>query len=186
VEAFAGPLFDEISVGDDGGARTSRLIVTIFGDPAEEMRNWTGPAGDTVRDRYLAAFGRALSGLSPEELWFRMRGDPRRGGCGPRRGLQPAPFDQPVPDSGRGGPALGDHVPGGSDEGATDRDLTTRRRLEVLGRPEDRVVVTRSPAQLLSSNPTDRLPASRVRRGCRESSEVACPLVRWWLMAAPE
>ena len=71
MEAFAGPLFDEISVG---GARTSRLIVTIFGDPAEEMRNWTGPAGDTVRDRYLAAFGHALSGLSPQELWFRMRG----------------------------------------------------------------------------------------------------------------
>ena len=51
-----------------------RLIVTIFGDPAEEMRNWTGPAEDTVRDRYLAAFGRALPGLSAEELWFRMRG----------------------------------------------------------------------------------------------------------------
>jgi Tetracyclin repressor-like, C-terminal domain len=34
-----------------------------------------GPAAeDTVRDRYLAAFGRALPGLSPEELWFRMRG----------------------------------------------------------------------------------------------------------------
>jgi hypothetical protein len=29
---------------------------------------------DTVRDRYLAAFGRALPSLSPEELWFRMRG----------------------------------------------------------------------------------------------------------------
>ena len=30
------------------------------------------------------------------------------------------------PGSGRGGPALGDHVPGGSDERATDQDLTTR------------------------------------------------------------
>ena len=48
--------------------------MTIFGDPAEEMRSWTGPAEDTVRDRYLAAFGRALPGLSPQELWFRMRG----------------------------------------------------------------------------------------------------------------
>jgi hypothetical protein len=38
------------------------------------MRNWTGPAEDTVRDRYLAAFRRALSGLSAEELWFRLRG----------------------------------------------------------------------------------------------------------------
>jgi hypothetical protein len=55
------------------GDRTSRLIVTIFGDPAEEMRNWAGPAEDTVRDRYLAAFGRALPDLSPQELWFRMR-----------------------------------------------------------------------------------------------------------------
>ena len=73
VEAFAGPLFDEMP-GDEGGARTSRLIVTIITDPAEEMRNWTGPAEDTVRDRYLAAFGRALPSLSPEELWFRMRG----------------------------------------------------------------------------------------------------------------
>jgi AcrR family transcriptional regulator len=74
VEAFAGPLFDGMPAGDEGGARTSRLIMRILGDPAEEMRAWTGPAEDTVRDRYLAAFGRALPGLSPEELWFRVRG----------------------------------------------------------------------------------------------------------------
>jgi AcrR family transcriptional regulator len=74
VEAFAGPLFDEMPAGDESGARTSRLIVTIIGDPAEEMRSWTGAAEDAVRDRYLAAFGRALPDLSPEELWFRMRG----------------------------------------------------------------------------------------------------------------
>lgn len=74
VEAFAGPLFDEMPNGNEVGARTSRLIVTIISDPAEEMRNWTGPAEDSVRDRYLAAFGRALPLLSPEELWFRMRG----------------------------------------------------------------------------------------------------------------
>jgi AcrR family transcriptional regulator len=74
VAAFVGPLFDEMPAGDEGGARTSRLIVAILGDPAEEMRAWTGPAEDTVRDRYLAAFRRALPGLSPEELWFRMRG----------------------------------------------------------------------------------------------------------------
>jgi len=74
VEAFAGPLFDEMPAGHEGGARTSRLIVTIITDPAEEMRNWTGSAEDTVRDRYLVAFGRALPSLSPEELWFRMRG----------------------------------------------------------------------------------------------------------------
>jgi AcrR family transcriptional regulator len=74
VAAFAGPLFDEMPAGDEGGARTSRLIVTIISDPAEEMRTWTGPAEDTVRDRYIAAFGRALPGLSPQELWFRLRG----------------------------------------------------------------------------------------------------------------
>jgi AcrR family transcriptional regulator len=74
VAAFAGPLFDEMPADAEGGARRSRLIVTIFGDPAEEMRSWTGSAEDTVRDRYLAAFGRALPGLSPPELWFRMRG----------------------------------------------------------------------------------------------------------------
>ena len=74
VEAFAGPMFDGMPAGDESGARTSRLIVTILSDPAEEMRSWTGPADDTVRDRYLAAFGRALPGLSPEELWFRIRG----------------------------------------------------------------------------------------------------------------
>ncbi len=58
------------------GARTSRLILImrIFGDPAEEMRTWTGSAEDTVRDRYLAAFGRPLPGLSPAEPWFRIRG----------------------------------------------------------------------------------------------------------------
>jgi len=54
--------------------KTTILIVTVIADPAEEVRSWTGPAEDTVRDRYLAAFGRALPGLSPEELWFRMRG----------------------------------------------------------------------------------------------------------------
>jgi AcrR family transcriptional regulator len=74
VAAFAGPLFDEMPADDEGRARTSRLIVTIFSDPAEEMRNWTGSAEDTVRDRYLAAFARALPDLSPQELWFRMRG----------------------------------------------------------------------------------------------------------------
>ncbi|MFD8986258.1 TetR/AcrR family transcriptional regulator [Streptomyces sp. NPDC059564] len=73
VEAFAGPLFDEMPA-DDGGARTSRLIVTILSDPAEEARSWTGPAEDSVRERYFAAFARALPGLSPEELRFRMRG----------------------------------------------------------------------------------------------------------------
>ncbi|MFE4368865.1 TetR/AcrR family transcriptional regulator [Streptomyces sp. NPDC056835] len=74
VEAFAGPLFDEMPAGDEGGARTSRLIVTILSDPAEEARSWTGPAEDSVRERYLAAFARVLPGLSPEELWFRIRG----------------------------------------------------------------------------------------------------------------
>ncbi|MEV6423577.1 TetR family transcriptional regulator [Streptomyces sp. NPDC051662] len=74
VGAFAGPLFDGMPAGDEGGARTSRLIVTILSDPAEEARSWTGPDEDTVRERYLAAFGRALPGLSPEELLFRMRG----------------------------------------------------------------------------------------------------------------
>jgi AcrR family transcriptional regulator len=74
VEAFAGPLFDGMPAGDESGARTSRLIVRIIGDPAEEMRDWTGSAEDAVRDRYLATFGRAMPGLSPEELRFRMRG----------------------------------------------------------------------------------------------------------------
>jgi len=74
VEAFAGPLFDEMSADDEGGARTSRLIVTILSDPAEEARSWTGPDEDTVRERYLAAFARVLPGLSPEELRFRLRG----------------------------------------------------------------------------------------------------------------
>jgi AcrR family transcriptional regulator len=74
VEAFAGPLFDRMPAGDERGARASRLIVTILSDPAEEVRSWTGPAEDTVRDRYLAAFGRALPGLPTDELWFRMRG----------------------------------------------------------------------------------------------------------------
>uniref|UniRef100_A0AAU3H6V8 TetR family transcriptional regulator n=1 Tax=Streptomyces sp. NBC_01401 TaxID=2903854 RepID=A0AAU3H6V8_9ACTN len=74
VEAFAGPLFDEMPAGGEGGARTSRLIVTILSDPAEEARSWTGPAEDSVRERYFAAFTRVLPGLSPEELSFRMRG----------------------------------------------------------------------------------------------------------------
>jgi AcrR family transcriptional regulator len=74
VEAFAGPLFDRMPAGDEGGARTSRLIVTILVDPAEEMRAWTGPAEEMIRDRFVAAFRRALPGLAEEELWFRMRG----------------------------------------------------------------------------------------------------------------
>ncbi|MEV0278734.1 TetR family transcriptional regulator [Streptomyces sp. NPDC050610] len=74
VEAFAGPLFDEMPAGNESGARTSRLIVTILSDPAEEARSWTGPDEDTVRERYLAAFAHALPGLAPRELEFRMRG----------------------------------------------------------------------------------------------------------------
>ncbi|MEU5517414.1 TetR/AcrR family transcriptional regulator [Streptomyces griseoaurantiacus] len=74
VEAFVGPLFDEMRAGEEGGARTSRLIVMILSDPAEEVRGWTGPREDAVGERYLAAFARALPGLSPEELRFRMRG----------------------------------------------------------------------------------------------------------------
>ncbi|MFJ8935144.1 TetR/AcrR family transcriptional regulator [Streptomyces sp. NPDC102365] len=74
VEAFAGPLFDEMPAGDEGGTRTSRLIMTILSDPADEARSWTGPAEDSVRERYFAAFARVLPGLSQEELAFRMRG----------------------------------------------------------------------------------------------------------------
>jgi len=74
VEAFAGPLFDGMPAGDEGGARRSRLIVTILSDPAEEARSWTGTAEDSVRERYFTAFARALPGLSAEELSFRMRG----------------------------------------------------------------------------------------------------------------
>ncbi|MFJ2511526.1 TetR/AcrR family transcriptional regulator [Streptomyces griseoviridis] len=74
VEAFAGPLFDEMPAGDESGARRSRLIMTILTDPAEEARSWTGPDEAAVSERYLAAFGRALPGLLPEELLFRMRG----------------------------------------------------------------------------------------------------------------
>ena len=74
VAAFADPMFDEIPADDESCARTSRLIVTIFGDPAEETRSWTGAAEETMSDRYLEAFGRALPSLSPQELLFRMRG----------------------------------------------------------------------------------------------------------------
>ncbi|WP_367126329.1 TetR/AcrR family transcriptional regulator [Streptomyces phytohabitans] len=73
VEAFAGPLFDGMSV-DEGGERRSRLIMTILSDPANEVRGWTGPAEEAVRTRYLAAFARALPGVDSAELWFRMRG----------------------------------------------------------------------------------------------------------------
>jgi AcrR family transcriptional regulator len=74
VEAFVGPLFDRMRAGEEGGARTSRLIVMILSDPADEVRSWTGPREDAVGERYLEAFARALPGLPPEELRFRMRG----------------------------------------------------------------------------------------------------------------
>ncbi|WNV85540.1 TetR family transcriptional regulator [Umezawaea sp. Da 62-37] len=74
VEAFTGPMFDGMPAGEEGGARTSRLIMRILGDPAEEMRDWTGAAEADVGEGFLAAFGRALPGLSDGELWFRMRG----------------------------------------------------------------------------------------------------------------
>nr|WP_323747760.1 hypothetical protein [Catenulispora rubra] len=48
--------------------------MTIITDPAEEVRSSTDPPEDAVRDRYLAAYERALPGLAPEELLFRMRG----------------------------------------------------------------------------------------------------------------
>lgn len=66
VEAFAGPLFDEMPADDAGKARKSRLIVTILSDPAEEARSWSGPDEDAVRERYLTAFTRALPGLAPK------------------------------------------------------------------------------------------------------------------------
>ncbi|MFF5728285.1 TetR/AcrR family transcriptional regulator [[Kitasatospora] papulosa] len=74
VEAFVGPRFDEMPANDAGGARTSRLIMTSLGDPAEEARSWTGPAEAAVRERFLSAFARALPGVAPQELWFRLRG----------------------------------------------------------------------------------------------------------------
>ncbi|GAA1293995.1 TetR/AcrR family transcriptional regulator [Streptomyces javensis] len=74
VEAFIGPLVDGTPTGGEGSARTSRLLVMILSDPAEEVRSWAGPAQDEVRERYLAAFARTLPGLSPQELRFRMRG----------------------------------------------------------------------------------------------------------------
>ncbi|MGW6236480.1 TetR/AcrR family transcriptional regulator [Streptomyces sp. NPDC055094] len=89
-EAFAGPLFGEMPGGDEGGARTFRLIVTIVSDPAEEMRDWAGPAEDTVRDRYLAAFARTARPF-PGGTVVPDAGDPRRDGRGPRRGLQRIP-----------------------------------------------------------------------------------------------
>ncbi len=113
---------------DAGRARTSRLIVTIFGDVAEEMRGWIGPAEDAVRDRYLAAFRRALPDLSAKELWFRMRGILAVVAVDRVDVYHQPASASPSPGSGRGGPALGDHVPGGGDECATDRDLTSRWR----------------------------------------------------------
>ncbi|MEV6344821.1 TetR/AcrR family transcriptional regulator [Actinoplanes sp. NPDC051851] len=86
VEAFARPLFDDESEsggesgsesgsgGEAGSARRSRLIVAILVDPAEEMHGWMGAAEEAVQDRYLAAFTRALPGITPEELVFRTRG----------------------------------------------------------------------------------------------------------------
>ncbi|MFD8540375.1 TetR/AcrR family transcriptional regulator [Streptomyces rubrogriseus] len=74
VEAFAGPLFDDMPTDGDRGVHASRLIMTILSDPAEEARGWTGPDDAAVRERYLAAFARALPGLTAPELLFRLRG----------------------------------------------------------------------------------------------------------------
>ncbi|WP_033344163.1 TetR/AcrR family transcriptional regulator [Catenuloplanes japonicus] len=74
VEAFAGPMFDGMRAGDENGARTSRLIVTIICDPAKEARSWTGPAESEIRGRFQTAFQRALPHLTEGELWFRIRG----------------------------------------------------------------------------------------------------------------
>ncbi|MCA1218140.1 TetR/AcrR family transcriptional regulator [Streptomyces sp. 8L] len=74
VEAFVGPLYDEMPAHDAGGARRSRLIMAILGDPAEEARSWAGQDEAAVRERFLSAFARALPGLAAPELWFRMRG----------------------------------------------------------------------------------------------------------------
>jgi AcrR family transcriptional regulator len=80
VEAFAGPLFDGMPAGDEGGARRSRLIVMILSDPAEEVRGWAGAGQDTVGERYLAAFARAARSLPGGAVVAlrRARGRPRR------------------------------------------------------------------------------------------------------------
>ena len=46
VAAFAGPLFDEMAAGQEGGAQVSRLLAIIFGDFSKGMRSWTGPPED--------------------------------------------------------------------------------------------------------------------------------------------
>lgn len=73
VEAFAGPLFDGMPDGSDDGARRARVVVSVLTDPAEEVRSWSGADEGLVRDRYLAAFARALPALPPDELRFRLR-----------------------------------------------------------------------------------------------------------------
>lgn len=74
VEAFAGPMFEGMPAGSEDGARKARVVMSIIADPAEEMPSWSGSEEDLVRDRYLAAFARALPALSPDELQFRLQG----------------------------------------------------------------------------------------------------------------
>lgn len=73
VTAFLGPMFDEPPAASDGGAGRARVVMSIMTDPADELRSTTGPEEAAVRDRYLAAFTRALPDLSPDELRFRLR-----------------------------------------------------------------------------------------------------------------
>ncbi len=54
-------MLDAMPAGDEGGARTSRLIVTIIADPAKEMRSWTGQAGLSPNQERTKIFSAASS-----------------------------------------------------------------------------------------------------------------------------
>ena len=155
VEAFAGPLFDEMLAGDERGARTSRLIMRIIGDPAEEMR--TGPARPRTRSATVTWRPSSAPCPSfPRKSCGSGSGGSSPCGGGPRRGLQPAPPGERVPAGGRGGPGLGDHVPGGGDERATDRELTTRdgrSRRSAAGFPTGPGRAARPPKARAGSSP---------------------------------
>jgi hypothetical protein len=70
-------LSDSRATAAAGTFRLSRNLRTNSSSAGASMKNLISsarPISGKPRSCYLAAFGRALPGLSPEELWFRMRG----------------------------------------------------------------------------------------------------------------
>lgn len=71
LDAFISPLFDLLDRRGERGRSVARLFARVMGDPGQDIRRTVIEEVGEVDGRYLRAFGRALSHLPEDELWWR-------------------------------------------------------------------------------------------------------------------